>query len=138
MSKQIYIDSQGNENLISGTINTGTTLPLTTNPADGTVSEAIGEKATIVDLGRLDNATKTITFTSTVRFLIFSFGGSDSRLGGYACFGRATTSFVQPLLTSSVVTVTPNNDTIAISTSTNNVYVSLVILSGSPDDFVIT
>lgn len=43
MSKQIYIDSQGNENLISGTINTGETLPLTTNPADGTVSEAIGD-----------------------------------------------------------------------------------------------
>lgn len=107
----------------------------------GAINELVGEmdeKATIVDLGRLDNATKTITFSSTVRFLICSFGGSDSRLGSYIAFGRATTSFVQPLLTSSVVTVTPNDNTIAISTSTTNVYISLVILSGSPSDFVIT
>ena len=115
----------------------GSLSSLTTTNKDSLV-DAVNEKATIVDLGRLDNSTKTITFSSTVRFLVFSFGGSDSRLGGYACFGRATTSFAQPLLTSSVVTVTPNNDKIAISTSTTNVYVSLVILSGSPDDFVIT
>ena len=103
-----------------------------------TIKEAIDEKATVVDLGRLDNTTKTLTFSTTVRFLVFSFGGSDGRLGGYVCFGRATTSYAQPLLTSSVVTVTPNDNTISITTSTTNVYVSLVVLYGSTDDFVIT
>ena len=70
MSKQIYIDSNGNENLISGTINTGETLPLTTNPSDGTVSDAIiyevGDTidlATTVYGGRLSNSARAITFS---------------------------------------------------------------------------
>ena len=137
MAKEIYIDNGGNEIPICGVPLSASDLPIQAGSSTST-EEVIGKKATIVDLGRLDNTTKTITFSTAVRFLVFSFGGSDSRLGGYVCFGRASTSFAQPLLTSSAVTVTPNNNTIAITTSSSNVYVSLVIVYGSPDDFTVT
>ena len=126
-----------NDQITTNTTAIGDLSDLNTSDNSNLV-EAVNEKATVVDLGRIDSTTKTLTFSSTVRFLIFAFGGSDGRLGGYVCFGRATTSFAQPILSAPTVTVTPNNDKIAITTSTTNIYVSLVILSGSPDDFVIT
>lgn len=44
MSKQIYIDSEGNEIQISGTVNTADMMPMSGNDST-TVAEAIGAKA---------------------------------------------------------------------------------------------
>jgi len=46
MSKQIYIDSNGNEVLVSGTVNTADMMPMSGNDSKK-VSEAIGDLSTL-------------------------------------------------------------------------------------------
>ena len=41
MAKQIYIDENGNENLVSGTINTGKLLPMSTTEPNSMVADRI-------------------------------------------------------------------------------------------------
>lgn len=116
---------------------TASDLPLTENDST-TVKEAIDEKATVYEIGDINTSTKTITFSTTVRFLLFSTGGSNARLSTHLCIGRASTSFTQPLLNGSVVTVSANNNTITITTTADNVRFHMLLLNGKIDDFVIT
>lgn len=102
------------------------------------ISDALNEKATIYEIGDINTSTKTITFSTTVRFLLFSTGGSNARLSTHLCIGRASTSFTQPLLNGSVVTVSANNNAITITTTADNVRFHMLLLNGTPDDFVIT
>ena len=155
MSKQIYIDSNGNEIQVSGTVNSADMLPLEagsskmTSEAIGSLSsltttnqdslvDAVNEKATVYEIGDINTSTKTITFSSTIRFILFSTGGSNARLTAYLCIGRTSTSFAQPILSGSVVTVNATSNTITITTSADNTRFHMLLLSGSPDDFVIT
>lgn len=103
-----------------------------------TVIGAINEKATVYEIGDINSTTKTITFSTTVRFLLFSTGGSNARLSTHLCIGRASTSFTQPLLNGSVVTVSASDNKITITTSADNVRFHMLLLNGKPDDFVIT
>ena len=52
MAKQIYIDENGNENLVSGTINTADTLPIasgsSTNTKDYIDSRSLGDLSNVV------------------------------------------------------------------------------------------
>ena len=64
MAKQIYIDENGNENLVSGTINTGKLLPMSTTDPDK-VADRIEACETAIS-GKLNtNAIKTIEGTGT-------------------------------------------------------------------------
>lgn len=110
---------------------------LTTTNQDSLV-DAVNEKATVYEVGDINTSTKTITFSTTVRFILFSTGGSNARLTSHLCIGRSSTSFAQPILSGSVVTVTATGNTITITTSADNTRFHMLLLSGSPDDFVIT
>lgn len=103
-----------------------------------TTAEAIGKKATVYEIGDVNSSTKTITFSTTVRFLLFSTGGSNARLSAHLCVGRNSISFTQPLLNGSVVTVATSNNTITITTTADNVRFHMLLLNGTPNDFVIT
>ena len=58
MAKQIYIDENGNENLVSGTINTGKMLPMSTTEPTSMVADRIEACETA-----LGNKPNTSTFT---------------------------------------------------------------------------
>ena len=60
MAKQIYIDENGNENLVSGTINTGKLLPMSTTDPDK-VADRIEACETAIS-GKADTST---TYTKT-------------------------------------------------------------------------
>ena len=65
MAKQIYIDENGNENLVSGTINTGKMLPMSTTEPNSMVADRIEDCETAIS-GKLNtNAIKTIEGTGT-------------------------------------------------------------------------
>ncbi len=115
----------------------GDNIPIEEGSQDS-IAEAIGEKATVYEIGDINTSSKTITFSTTVRFLLFSTGGSNARLTAHLCIGRSSTSFTQALLSSSIITVTATNNTITITTTADNTRFHMILLSGSTDDFVIT
>lgn len=104
----------------------------------GTVWDEVEKKSTVYEIGNINSSTKVITFLTTVRFMILSSGGSNGRLGAFWCMGRASTSFVQPLLTSSVVSVTALNNQVTITSTSDNTYIHLLLIDGKSSDFTIT
>ena len=65
MSKQIYIDSNGNEVLVSGTIATAGNLPLGTTTPTGSTAEAIAGKQPKPTIYAPSTTTATITVPET-------------------------------------------------------------------------
>ena len=77
MAKQIYIDENGNENLVSGTINTGKMLPMSTTEPTSMVADRIEACETAIS-GLSDNGlhiakfsfTKSINATTEATFFV--------------------------------------------------------------------
>ena len=64
MAKQIYIDENGNENLVSGTINTGKMLPMSTTEPTSMVADRIEALETAIS-GKAQYKTVDLSFTSS-------------------------------------------------------------------------
>lgn len=111
---------------------------LSYNGGVGTVYNEVESKATVYEIGNINSSTKVITFLTTMRLMIFSSGGSNGRMGAFWCMGRASTSFVQPLLTSSVVSVTALNNQVTITSTSDNTYIHLLLIDGKSSGFTIT
>ena len=105
MAKEIYIDENGNENLVSGTINYGSLLPM--SPSD---PDFVADRITALEIGKVDKT----SFTS-----ITSISSANANVtvnqGGYIKCGK-------------VVIVT------AKITLSSNLNISTKILTGLPTD----
>lgn len=110
----------------------------------GAINELVSDlasKAVVVDLGNIGAATKKLTFPGvTVRYLVVSSGGSNGRMGAWWVMSRSSSiSYIGELLNSNVVSLSSANDgELVISSTTANTYVQLLLIVGSPSDFVIT
>ena len=94
MAKQIYIDENGNENLVSGTINTGKLLPMSTTDPDFVADRitALETLNTKTDIKSLVTFSENISGTNTKFFVmdnvlyIFYQGESKAHVNDDALF----------------------------------------------------
>ena len=97
MSKQIYIDSNGNEVLVSGTIINDNNLPhYTGTPTAGTTAEAIGAttKISTTTLSTSGISDTDISFTKTGKVVQFYWTGIKSlSAGGYTSIGTLPSGY---------------------------------------------
>ena len=90
MAKQIYIDENGNENLVSGTINTGKMLPMSTTEPTSMVADRIEACETAIS-GKQDTLTLSsgaVTWNTTN-----VTGGADLKY--YQKYGRIVIAYLE-------------------------------------------
>lgn len=133
MSKQIYIDSNGNEIQVSGTVNTADMLPLEAGSSKMT-SEAIGDLSTLTTTDKSSlvgavnevNSTKanasdfegckmkgfviaggaTVTVTGSTGIIVASANNNDATAGAYAFSNMGGSFRLKTLASGSGVTIT--------------------------------
>lgn len=140
MAKQIYIDENGNENLVSGTINNASLLPISSSDTTNTKSYIDSVKSDVKELKTLSqsftiaaNSSITIQANSS-RIMCLLFGVSDSQyvasiaylIGGYVTASRCVVTNLSGL-TGVTINASSTTDMKFVITNTQNFSVSFSI-----------
>lgn len=140
MAKQIYIDENGNENLVSGTINNASLLPIAANVPTDTksyVDEGLDKTKELKSLSQsftiAANSSITIEANSS-RIMCLLFGVSDSQyvasvaylIGGYVTASRCVVTNLSGL-TGVTINASSTTDMKFVITNTQNLSVSFSV-----------
>lgn len=106
MPKQIYIDSQGNEIPVSGTINTGALLPMS-----GSDTDKVADRITALESGKADKTELVKYFDLTANVQT-----ADSGISPFSYYAQPekTDSNIHNILAVSVIDTQFNNPAIAV------------------------
>ena len=99
------------------------------------LKDLVDEKTGCKKLGTINNSTKTIIFSGTVRFLLVVDAVSDARKAMFICYGRTASCSALQVVCGSDLVVTEGTGNIKVkNNSSNDANVYAIILEGNSND----